>query len=74
MVASPKNKAEASLRYWKASQAWHLGVNASSFTQESFINEVKMLCTDNGRVGKNADILLDDMIHDRPKKKESTNA
>lgn len=59
-------KAEVTLRYWKASLAWRIGGKwAEGFTQESFIQEVRMLCCDNDNVGSQSDRLLDDMIHGR---------
>lgn len=62
-------KASLTLRYWQASLAWkNIGTWAKGWTQESFIRELRDLCNDNGRVGSNADSLLDDMIHDRERK------
>ena len=66
-------KAKLTLRYWKASLAWkNVGDWAKGWTATTFIHEVKEICNDNGMLGGLADILLDDMIHDRERTPNET--
>lgn len=59
-------KAQKTLRYWEASLAWkNVDDWSRGWTVESFTDECRMLCCDQGRIGYLADILLDDMINDR---------
>lgn len=64
VIESPK--AKLTLRFWKASLAWkNIGNWATGWNTESFIIELRTICNDNGRVGFQADNLLNDMVHDR---------
>lgn len=64
MAVVDNKKASTTLGYWKASLAWkNIGNWAAGWTQESFIQECRSLCCDQGNVGKKADDLLDDMIN-----------
>lgn len=66
MVGKLTSKEEAAQRYWKASLAWHDREGwAIGWTQQSFIDECRVLCTDYGNVGRQADQMLDDMIYGR---------
>ena len=65
MAVAEGYQAEVVGRYWKASLAWkNIGDWAKGWTQESFINEVRFICSARTLVGVLADRLLDDMIHD----------
>lgn len=66
-------KQTLTLRYWKASLAWkNIGSWAMGWTQESFIDELRTICNDNGNLGLAADHLLDDMIHDVERRPRET--
>jgi adenine specific DNA methylase Mod len=57
------DKAEKTLRFWKASLAWkNIGEWSKGWTQGDFISELRDLCLDSGVLGHKADNLLDDMI------------
>lgn len=73
MAIMTGSKAQLTLRFWKASLAWkNIGKWAQGWTTESFIDELRHLCNDNGVLGSRADTLLDDMIFDRERREQAT--